>query len=132
MYGQPANYDRGSGGAGPSHGQITPKDTEHSVWDDVDEILGSPTLLGKSAGQGSTVPGTGGGWATNPAKPWDESELEESELRPGDEDDERLSAAGIHLVEPSVGNSMQSFQKKKDLGSPESAWDLLDLVLKKM
>lgn len=61
-----------------SHNPITPKNTEHSVWDDLEEVAGSPILLSKQPGVGSAtgVPGAGGAlsWSKNPIKSWDEKE----------------------------------------------------------
>lgn len=84
-YGQPMAYDRGSSGAGPSHNGITPMDTSHSAWDDLEEITGSPILLtkayqGSQLGNSTGVPGAAGGWATNPKKDWDDSEVSDCKL----------------------------------------------------
>jgi hypothetical protein len=61
-----------------SHHPITPKNTEHSVWDDLEEVAGSPILLKKQPGPGSAtgVPGAGSslGWNKNPIKQWDKND----------------------------------------------------------
>jgi hypothetical protein len=75
-YGDPAPYDRGSKG-GTSHQGITPKNTEHSVWDEIEEAMGTPIFFKKAVqgaqmGHATGVPGATGDWASNPIKPWDD------------------------------------------------------------
>lgn len=82
-YGQPMDYDRGSGGSGPSHNGITPRNTEHSIWDDLEEVMGSPILLAKAyqgaqIGHATGVPGASGQWANNPIRSWDDNEIEDA------------------------------------------------------
>lgn len=106
-YGQPGAVDRGSGGYEPDHvGAPTPRDTSHSEWDKVagikgkrsgfEEAMGTPMFLSKadSSQMGGTTPGAGGGsgWADNPTKPWDEDDMEDSEL----------NAAGRNVAEVST------------------------------
>lgn len=83
LYGQPTDYDRGGSTAvDPSFNGITPRDTEHSAWDEVDEVLGMPVLLSKGAGggqSGGTVPGSGGSWSSGQG-PWDAEEVDDAEL----------------------------------------------------
>lgn len=86
-YGVPAGNDRGTSAAGPLENPLTPKDAEHFSLsiidpDGVDEIAGSHTLLsrGGSSQLGSSVPGSSGGWAHSPVKPWDEEEVSEGPL----------------------------------------------------
>lgn len=77
-YGQAGGkYVKGDGTSGPSYHGITPKNTEHSAWEEIEEILGSPILLAKGAQQTATTPGATGGWAGSPAKPWDENDKED-------------------------------------------------------
>jgi hypothetical protein len=74
-YGSP-NVGYGSTPHSVTHSfEITPNDTEHSMWDELEEIIGYPTLLSKSDSSqgGSSLTGIGG-WASNPPKPWDEEE----------------------------------------------------------
>lgn len=74
-YGQPAAYDRGSSGAGPSHQPLTPH-TSYTSWEEVDEAMGTPTNFGMSnrSSLGGSVPGMGGGWSHAPIKPWDDED----------------------------------------------------------
>ena len=94
-YGEPAAYDRGSKG-GSLHGTITPKDTSHSVWDDIEEVMGSPILIGKAVqgaqmGHATGVPGATGDWASMPIRPWDV-----------DDDDVDEGFMGRMTIDPSV------------------------------
>jgi hypothetical protein len=82
MYGQPGPYDRGSGGRGPSHAQLTPS---HSAWEELGEILGYPALLSKAyqgsqIGHATGIPGADGGWSNDPSKPWDEDQIDYDDL----------------------------------------------------
>jgi hypothetical protein len=82
FYGTPQAYDRGNGGSdsGGAHGQITPKDTGHSAWDDANEAAGTPMNFRMSGspdvGGATGMPGADGGWANSPPKPWDEDDEE--------------------------------------------------------
>lgn len=83
LYGGPATgHDRGNAQKPAGHFSIlTPKDTEHSIWDEVDEAMGSPIFFakGNSSDLGGISGGTSSGWANRPVKPWDKDELEEVE-----------------------------------------------------
>lgn len=88
MYGQPNGFDYGRAGNNPGriHNPITPKNVDHSSFDDAEEdwpsnleseAMGTPTNFGISNdGQfGSSVPGAvGHGWNDKPVRPWDEEE----------------------------------------------------------
>lgn len=86
-YGQPTNYDRGNSITGPLNHILTPKDDSHfslsllASDDEIDEVMGSPILFTRATSShlGSPIPGNKG-WAGNPMKPWDESDLEEAPL----------------------------------------------------
>lgn len=83
-YGHPTAYDRGSSGAGPSNAGLTPRYTDHTVWDDLDEVLGSPVLLTRAyqGTQANSIPGSSRGWAGDPPKFWDD--VDESSFDPSD------------------------------------------------
>jgi hypothetical protein len=82
FYGSPQAYDRGSNHTGEFHGIPTPKDDEHFSLNVLDleelvrEVLGSPILFARSNSSNlpSSVPGSSGGWAHPPKKPWDDEE----------------------------------------------------------
>ncbi len=89
-YGQPTDYDKGgTTGVNPSFNGITPVNTNHSVWDDIEpiddmdieEILGSPILLSKNAQMGSAtgVPGADGSWTTGKGS-WNAQSMTDDEL----------------------------------------------------
>lgn len=89
QYGEPNVYDRGSSNFGGLHKSLTPKDDEHfslsllDLEEIIREVMGDPTSpsKGNSSNMGSAIPGMGGSWANNPAKPWDEpDEIEEAPL----------------------------------------------------
>ena len=85
-YGQPAAYDRGSGGREPIHEPLTPVHMKNSGWEDadpgenereVDEAMGCPSnaIMAYKTGQQPTgIPGAGEGWASMPARDWDDDE----------------------------------------------------------
>lgn len=91
MYGNPQAYDRGSNVGSAMHVQLTPKDIsdkdaeklnfkvklEKLSDEELDEVMGSPMLLGRanSSNMGSTIPGVGSGWAKNPPKDWDQEDF---------------------------------------------------------
>lgn len=91
MYGNPQAYDRGSNVGSAMHKPLTPKDIsdddaermgmkiklEKLSDEELDEVMGSPMLLGKagSSQMGSSVPGVGSGWAKNPPKDWDDEDF---------------------------------------------------------
>jgi len=87
FYGQPTAYDRGSSATGPLSKPLTPKDDLHyslkllgiELPDEVEEAMGTPTNFGISgkSNMGSTVPGVGSGWATNPPRSWDKSDIDD-------------------------------------------------------
>lgn len=58
--------------------EITPKDTKHSAWDDLDEAIGYPAYFkkGSESQRGGGSP-SARGWSNNPAKDWDKSEFDE-------------------------------------------------------
>src|SRR3990167_2042721 len=105
-YGNPGAYDRGSSGAKAFHGQITPKDTDHSIWDDLAaEALGIPFNLTISArgNNGSGVPGMSSGWAVDPPKPWDD-----------DLDEDMYFSPEVPPTEPSANPHVPSFHDMTD------------------
>ena len=91
MYGNPQAYDRGSNVGGALHKPLVPKGISDKgaeqmglkiklvklTDEELDEVLGSPILLGKggSSQMGSSVPGVGSGWAKNPPKDWDQEDF---------------------------------------------------------
>lgn len=97
MYGNPQAYDRGSNVGGALHKPLTPKkisddDAENMGFkvkvklekltdEELDEVLGSPMLLGKagSSQMGNAIPGVGSGWAKNPPKDWDDEDFSKME-----------------------------------------------------
>lgn len=125
-YGEPNAYDRGSSGAGPSHSGITPKDTSHSIWDeDMDEASGTPISIDKAnrgqIGNSTGVPGAAGGWASDPARPWDEDDKEALLDLYGEQD----------LVVMKTIEIIPSFNDV-DVISPDSVWDMAAGLVQKI
>jgi hypothetical protein len=137
-YGQPGGTDRHSGNREPGHSTIVPKDTSHSIWDDIAEAMGTPMLLTRGATSqiGSSVPGMGG-FSKNPPKPWDESDVDDTEFvdMPTDEELEQL---GLSKVEPSPSRELVVPAVQVSLSTPHggmiphrSAWDELLTAMSK-
>lgn len=84
-----------------SHNPITPKDTEHTAWEELDEIMGSPIMLSKSSpGQMTGVTPGGHKFGNDPF---------DKEM-----DDDELSKAGRVSEEPDVNDDeLASFIKAK-------------------
>lgn len=81
-YGQPKNNFPGDNGKNPSYNPPTPRDTRHSSWEDVVEVLGSPMLLTKAyqGGQeGSALPGVNGSWSSGMGD-WNADEESDEDL----------------------------------------------------
>ena len=91
-YGNPQTYDRGSNMGGAMHQPLTPKDIGDGdaelmglkkdkfrklTDEELDEVLGSPMLLGKANSSNliQGIPGVGSGWAKNPPKDWDKDPI---------------------------------------------------------
>ncbi len=100
---------------GPSHHGITPKDTDHSIWDDIDEAMGTHMLLTRA--YGGHVPGTPRGWSGNPLKPWDGEEMDEDYFT-----DPVISPLG---VEPSEPKDVQALRIFGELMPKDSVWSEL-------
>lgn len=91
MYGNPQAYDRGSNVGGALRKPLVPKNVsdkdaermglkikfEKLSDEELDEVMGSPMLLGRanSSAMGSSIPGVGSGWAKNPPKDWDDEDF---------------------------------------------------------
>lgn len=142
-------YDGGIGYGRPPeelHRGITPKDTSHSAWDDLEEVLGAPILLsrgyqGSGPGSGTGVPGADGSWATGQGD-WDGKEIDDDELERfgealvdqsddhaivGDEFPSDILKVGTS--EPFVqglGRANRSVRANRGLLPKESAWDFLE------
>lgn len=58
----------------------TPKNIEHTAWQEADEAFDAAMSIKKSTpGGGAPVPGAGGGWASSPSKPWERGPLDSEE-----------------------------------------------------
>lgn len=74
-------FGRGNPKKSELHHGLTPKDTSHSIWDELEtEVIGYPVLIGRasqgSADGGPIIPGTGGEWAAFQVEPdYDEDEI---------------------------------------------------------
>lgn len=78
-YGQPKDLFPGNNGKNPSYNAITPRDTQHSVWDEIEEVIGSPILLTKGSQSTNGVPGTNGSWASGMGD-WNADQVDQEEL----------------------------------------------------
>ena len=138
-YGQPADYDRGSSNKGPQHQPITPRDTKHTAWDEVDEAMGCPTNFTKSGSSqmGGTIPGAETGWANNPPKDWDEDDdpLEEKSATFKVGADDQISIVGKpQQFSTGLGGAHKGSRELCGLGvkeaeellARESAWESID------
>lgn len=120
-YGTPQAYDRGSNtgrDAGPH--EIVPKDIRHSHWEEeMDEVVGSPILIGKSGNPGSagTVPGTGGAWADSPF----DREIDDDELSAAADDEKVVSSMPIGGHQYGAGSQKKQFTGREGI----DVWDRL-------
>lgn len=126
-------YDRGPQTPYGVHRALTPKDTSHSAWDDVVETLGVPfdvDMAERGTSNGSGLPGTSIGWSSSPPRPWDRSDMDESQ---SDEAVPSMQLPGSHplrTVEPThvrkgVDLSVVIAAITRELVTPGSAWDEL-------
>lgn len=80
-YGQPRAYDRGTSGDEPDHhAGITPKDTSHSVWDEIGEAMGVPSNIAMADRGGGLTATPGKGPGAKPIKPWDDDTVDDETL----------------------------------------------------
>lgn len=100
-------YDRDRPVAG-FHGQITPKDTDHSVWDEIEETIGIPFSVSQSqkGNNGAGPPGSNKGWASMPSKPWDDDSKFDEDWSPLSID-QRVPPAGDKIANPPTYNDMR-------------------------
>lgn len=150
-YGQPADYDRGSGGGvGGLHHPLTARDADKSAWDDLEEAMGTPMFFQKaySSQRGSPAGTATVGWSHPPSKPWDENEKDDFDesfdgrqfppepirlhLPPADSHDV-LSHEDIHdldLLLISVDSSLHGDNEQvTDILSNPSVWPFLERAL---
>lgn len=138
------------------HRGITPKYTDHSVWDDVAEAAGIPFNL-KMASRGNNgagVPGANKGWAGMPSLPWDvnDVDLDEGEPLSIDQrvpDEEEIPDDMPMFYEPSDVTQQQPQQRQsvgakpvdlsmtimtvaRELMSPSSVWGELFAKLERL
>ncbi len=141
-------YDRDKAEPYGFHGQITPKDTDHSVWDEVAEALGVPfnVKMASRGNNGAGVPGANKGWAGMPPRAWDENDIEleaplsiDQRVPPAGEappfyeptEPEQMRAHPGVEVEP-VDLSMTIFTVARELLAPGSVWsELLNISSRK-
>jgi hypothetical protein len=123
--------------------EIVPKNTEHTTWDDLEEIVGYPALLSKAYDSqvGSSIPGVNG-WANDPPKDWDENELEEDFDPKVPPTETPLDHIGAHFhnktddeVEKKleriwgIGDNPNAYVvKKSEPADVCSSWDELDMI----
>lgn len=118
FYGTPQAYDRGSNkGRDQGPHPIVPKDTNHSIWDDmepeVSEALGTQGTSPRAQsgdGSGRTLPGTTGPWAH---APFDDAVSDEELDAAGD--DQQVSSK-MPVGQKQFGMGMQ----KRKMGQRES------------
>jgi hypothetical protein len=136
-------YDRGPQEPYGLHRALTPKYTDHTVWDDVIEALGVPSNLtiATRGNNGAGVAGANKGWAGMPPRPWDD----DSKFDEGSSIDQRVppasaSRAGVpdfvdpddapetELTQP-VDLSLTVFKVAQELFSSPSPWgELMRMV----